>query len=313
MKKLFLTLTFIAAMVSGASAQEFNRMPYAYKWLGDKEVAFTYNGMYTDDTCFKLVMPKGKKITGVQAPEKFSDFPLKPEGAVNLTYSPDSTMQAFTRANDLYVVTIADGKECRLTFDGTPTVMNGYASWEIGRRSGKLGLGTAYVTGFRWALAHDYDYVFEMDADFSHAPEDLPRLLTACTEGGADMSVGSRYCEGVNVVNWPMGRILMSYCASIYVRTVLGFRIYDSTAGFVCYSRKVLEAIDLDAVRMKGYGFQIELKYTAHKLGFRIAEVPVIFVNRKEGTSKMSGSIFGEAFWGVLALRFRNLHPASAK
>ena len=180
-------------------------------------------------------------------------------------------------------------------------------------RSGKLGLGTAYVTGFRWALAHDYDYVFEMDADFSHAPEDLPRLLTACTEGGADMSVGSRYCEGVNVVNWPMGRILMSYCASIYVRTVLGFRIYDSTAGFVCYSRKVLEAIDLDAVRMKGYGFQIELKYTAHKLGFRIAEVPVIFVNRKEGTSKMSGSIFGEAFWGVLALRFRNLHPASAK
>ena len=180
-------------------------------------------------------------------------------------------------------------------------------------RSGKLGLGTAYVTGFRWALAHDYDYVFEMDADFSHAPEDLPRLLAACTEGGADMSVGSRYCDGINVVNWPMGRILMSYCASIYVRTVLGFRIYDSTAGFVCYSRKVLEAIDLDAVKMKGYGFQIELKYTAHKLGFRIAEVPVIFVNRKEGTSKMSGSIFGEAFWGVLALRFRKLHPASAK
>ncbi len=180
-------------------------------------------------------------------------------------------------------------------------------------RSGKLGLGTAYVTGFKWALERDYDYVFEMDADFSHDPADLPRLLAACTEGGADMSVGSRYCDGINVVNWPMGRILMSYCASIYVRTVLGFRIYDSTAGFVCYSRKVLEAIDLDAVRMKGYGFQIELKYTAHKLGFRIAEVPVIFVNRKEGTSKMSGSIFGEAFWGVLALRFRKLHPASAK
>ena len=180
-------------------------------------------------------------------------------------------------------------------------------------RSGKLGLGTAYVTGFRWALARDYDYVFEMDADFSHDPADLPRLLAACTEGGADMSVGSRYCDGVNVVNWPMGRILMSYCASIYVRTVLGFRIYDSTAGFVCYSRKVLETIDLDAVRMKGYGFQIELKYTAHKLGFRIAEVPVIFVNRKEGTSKMSGSIFGEAFWGVLALRFRRLHPDSSK
>lgn len=177
-------------------------------------------------------------------------------------------------------------------------------------RSGKLGLGTAYVAGFKWALEHDYDYIFEMDADFSHNPADLPRLLAACVEGGADMSVGSRYCDGINVVNWPMGRIMISYCASIYVRTVLGFRIFDSTAGFVCYSCKVLETIDLDAVRMKGYGFQIELKYTAHKLGFKIAEVPVVFVNRKEGTSKMSGSIFGEAFWGVLALRFRKFKKA---
>ena len=178
-------------------------------------------------------------------------------------------------------------------------------------RSGKQGLGTAYLTGFRWALDHGYDYVFEMDADFSHNPADLPRLLAACTQGGADMSVGSRYCDGVNVVNWPMGRILLSYCASIYVRTVLGFRIFDSTAGFVCYSRRVLETIDLDKIRMKGYGFQIELKYTAHKLGFRIAEVPVIFVNRKAGTSKMSGSIFGEAFWGVIALRFRKFTGAA--
>lgn len=177
-------------------------------------------------------------------------------------------------------------------------------------RSGKLGLGTAYVAGFKWSLEHDYDYIFEMDADFSHNPADLPRLLAACVEGGADMSVGSRYCDGINVVNWPLGRIMISYCASIYVRTVLGFRIFDSTAGFVCYSRKVLETIDLDAVRMKGYGFQIELKYTAHKLGFKIAEVPVVFVNRKEGTSKMSGSIFGEAFWGVLALRFRKFKKA---
>lgn len=177
-------------------------------------------------------------------------------------------------------------------------------------RSGKLGLGTAYVAGFKWALEHDYDYIFEMDADFSHNPADLPRLLAACVECGADMSVGSRYCDGINVVNWPLGRIMISYCASIYVRTVLGFRIFDSTAGFVCYSRKVLETIDLDAVRMKGYGFQIELKYTAHKLGFKIAEVPVVFVNRKEGTSKMSGSIFGEAFWGVLALRFRKFKKA---
>ena len=176
-------------------------------------------------------------------------------------------------------------------------------------RSGKLGLGTAYVTGFKWALEHAYDYIFEMDADFSHNPEDLPRLLRPVAEGRADMSVGSRYCDGINVVNWPISRILISYCASIYVRTVLGFRIYDSTAGFVCYSRKVLETIDPDAVKMKGYGFQIELKYTARKLGFRIEEVPVVFVNRKEGTSKMSGSIFGEAFWGVLALRFRKILP----
>lgn len=176
-------------------------------------------------------------------------------------------------------------------------------------RSGKLGLGTAYVTGFKWALEHAYDYIFEMDADFSHNPDDLPRLLRPVAEGRTDMSVGSRYCDGINVVNWPISRILISYCASIYVRTVLGFRIYDSTAGFVCYSRKVLETIDLDAVKMKGYGFQIELKYTARKLGFRIEEVPVVFVNRKEGTSKMSGSIFGEAFWGVLALRFRKILP----
>lgn len=176
-------------------------------------------------------------------------------------------------------------------------------------RSGKLGLGTAYVTGFKWALENGYDYIFEMDADFSHNPQDLPRLLKPVQEGIADMSVGSRYCDGINVVNWPISRILISYCASIYVRTVLGFRIFDSTAGFVCYSRKVLETIDLDAVRMKGYGFQIELKYTAKRLGFRIAEVPVVFVNRKEGTSKMSGSIFGEAFWGVFALRFRKIRP----
>ena len=176
-------------------------------------------------------------------------------------------------------------------------------------RSGKLGLGTAYVTGFRWALERDYEYIFEMDADFSHNPEDLPRLLAACTQEGADLAIGSRYCDGINVVNWPLGRIMMSYCASLYVRLALGFRVFDSTAGFICYTRKVLETIDLDAVRMKGYGFQIELKYTAHKLGFRISEVPVIFVNRKEGTSKMSGGIFGEAFWGVLALRFRKLHP----
>lgn len=180
-------------------------------------------------------------------------------------------------------------------------------------RSGKLGLGTAYLTGFRWALEHGYDYVFEMDADFSHAPADLPRLYAACAEEGADFAVGSRYKEGVSVVNWPITRILMSYFASVYVRTMLGVRIYDSTAGFVCYSRKVLETLDLDAVQMKGYGFQIEMKYSAVKLGFKLAEVPVIFVNRKEGSSKMSGSIFGEAFWGVIKLRFRKIRPAEQK
>ncbi|MBO4611217.1 MAG: polyprenol monophosphomannose synthase [Bacteroidales bacterium] len=172
-------------------------------------------------------------------------------------------------------------------------------------RSGKLGLGTAYITGFKWALGKGYDYIFEMDADFSHDPNDLPRLLAACEKGKADFAIGSRYADGVSVVNWPIGRIIMSYYASVYTRTVLGTKIKDSTAGFLCYSRKVLEGIDLDAVRMKGYGFQIEMKYTAVRKGFKVAEVPVIFVNRKAGTSKMSGSIFGEAFWGVIGLRFR--------
>ena len=215
----------------------------------------------------------------------------------------------FALEGDYHVLVIDDGSP-----DGTGGVVTALQQTHPERlhlieRSGKLGLGTAYVTGFKWALERDYEYIFEMDADFSHNPADLPRLLAACTEGGADVSIGSRYSDGINVVNWPMGRIIMSYCASIYVRTVLGIKVYDSTAGFVCYRRKVLETIDLDAVRMKGYGFQIELKYTALKLGFKIKEVSVIFVNRKEGTSKMSGSIFGEAFWGVLALRFRKLRP----
>lgn len=174
-------------------------------------------------------------------------------------------------------------------------------------RSGKLGLGTAYLTGFKWALEHGYDYIFEMDADFSHNPEDLPRLHKA-SAGCGGVAIGSRYCDGISVVNWPIGRILMSYCASIYVKTVLGMKIHDCTAGFKCYSRKALETIDLDDVRMKGYGFQIEMKYTAWKLGFELVEVPIIFVNRKLGTSKMSGGIFGEAFWGVIKLKFRKFH-----
>lgn len=175
-------------------------------------------------------------------------------------------------------------------------------------RPGKLGLGTAYITGFKWSIDKGYDYTFEMDADFSHNPEDLPRLYQACKDG-ADLAIGSRYCDGISVINWPIGRIIMSYYASVYVRTILGMKVYDCTAGFKCYSNKVLRTIDLDKVEMKGYGFQIEMKYTTNKLGFKITEVPIIFVNRKAGTSKMSGGIFGEAFWGVLKLRFRKLKP----
>lgn len=171
-------------------------------------------------------------------------------------------------------------------------------------RKGKLGLGTAYIAGFRWAIEKKYDYIFEMDADFSHNPNDLPRLYAACHDQGADLSIGSRYVSGVNVVNWPMGRVLMSYFASKYVRFVTGFNVHDTTAGFKCYKRRVLASIPLDEVRFKGYGFQIEMKYTAYKMGFRIKEVPVVFVNRREGVSKMSGGIFGEAFFGVMRLRW---------
>ena len=171
-------------------------------------------------------------------------------------------------------------------------------------RKGKLGLGTAYITGFKWALEHGYEYIFEMDADFSHDPNDLPRLYAACQDEGYDVAIGSRYVSGVNVVNWPIGRVLMSYFASQYVRLVTGFKVHDTTAGFKCYKRRVLETIPLDQVRFKGYGFQIEMKFTAYKIGFKIKEVPVIFVNRREGVSKMSGGIFGEAFFGVMRLRW---------
>lgn len=172
------------------------------------------------------------------------------------------------------------------------------------QRAGKLGLGTAYIAGFKWAVEHAYDYIFEMDADFSHDPNDLVRLYEACAMEGADVAIGSRYCKGVNVVNWPMKRVLMSWGASKYVKMVLGIPVNDSTAGFVCYRRKVLETIKLDRIKMKGYGFQIEMKYKAFKLGFKIKEVSVIFRDRTEGASKMSSSIFGEAFWGVIKLRF---------
>lgn len=171
-------------------------------------------------------------------------------------------------------------------------------------RTGKLGLGTAYIAGFRWALEHGYQYIFEMDADFSHNPQDLPRLYEACATGGADVSIGSRYVSGVNVVNWPMGRVLMSYFASKYVRLITGLDIHDTTAGFVCYRREVLATLPLDQIRFKGYAFQIEMKFSAVKYGFRVKEVPVIFVNRELGTSKMNSSIFGEAVFGVMRLKW---------
>jgi dolichol-phosphate mannosyltransferase len=173
-------------------------------------------------------------------------------------------------------------------------------------RTGKLGLGTAYICGFKWALKHGYNYIFEMDADFSHNPDDLIRLHEACLNG-ADMSIGSRYKSGVNVVNWPVGRVLISYFASAYVRLITGMRIKDTTAGFKCYTRQVLESIDLDKIKFKGYAFQIEMKFIAWKMGFDIREIPIIFTDRKEGTSKMSGGIFNEALWGVLKMKLKSL------
>ena len=177
----------------------------------------------------------------------------------------------------------------------------------IMERKGKLGLGTAYIDGFKWALERGYEYMTEMDADFSHNPDDLVKLYNASAKDGSDVSIGSRYIRGVNVVNWPMGRVLMSYFASMYVRVVTGLDIMDTTAGFVCWSRKALETIDLDKIKFIGYAFQIEMKYTAVKLGFKVTEVPIIFTDRTEGTSKMNKSIFREAIFGVMQLRLRGM------
>lgn len=228
------------------------------------------------------------------------------------TYNEKENIEKIIRAVysqpiDFHILIIDDGSP-----DGTASIVKGLQQEFPGKlfiieRSGKLGLGTAYIAGFKWALENEYDFIFEMDADFSHKPEDLPRLYKACAENGADLSIGSRYCNGISVINWPIGRVIMSYYASAYVRTVLGMKVYDCTAGFKCYTKKVLEAINFDQIKMRGYGFQIEMKYTAYKKGFKITEVPIIFEDRKEGTSKMSSSIFGEAFWGVLKLRFRRI------
>ena len=225
------------------------------------------------------------------------------------TYNEKENIEKIIRAifaldKCFHILVIDDGSP-----DGTAAIVKRLISEEFGERlfieerSGKLGLGTAYIVGFKWALARNYEYIFEMDCDFSHDPKDLPRLYATCHDQGYDLAIGSRYVSGVNVVNWPIGRVLMSYFASKYVRIVTGCNIHDTTAGFKCYRRRVLKTIELDKIRFKGYAFQIEMKFTAAKCGFRIKEVPVIFVNRREGVSKMNTGIFGEAFFGVIKLR----------
>ncbi len=219
--------------------------------------------------------------------------------------------KVFSLTKDFHLLIVEDNSP-----DGTGTIVKQMMPEFEGKlfileRKGKLGLGTAYIDGFRWALSKGYEYIFEMDCDFSHNPDDLVRLYAAC-ENGADVAIGSRYIKGVNVVNWPMGRVLMSYGASMYVRFVLGVPIQDTTAGFKCYRASVLRTINLSDIKFMGYAFQIEMKYTAWKLGFRIVEVPIIFTDRTEGTSKMSSRIFKEAFLGVLSLRFKTIKPLKA-
>ena len=228
------------------------------------------------------------------------------------TYNEKENIEAIITAVmelpiEYHVLVIDDGSP-----DGTAAIVKDLMAnkfthqLHLIERAGKLGLGTAYIAGFKWAIEHQYDYIFEMDADFSHNPQDLLKLYDACANQGADVAIGSRYGSGVNVVNWPMGRVLMSYFASKYVRFVLGVDIHDTTAGFKCYRREVLETIELDKIRFKGYAFQIEMKYTAYKCGFKIQEVPIIFVNRVLGTSKMSGGIFSEALLGVIKLKLNS-------
>lgn len=227
------------------------------------------------------------------------------------TYNEKENIENIIRAvfnlpGDFHILVIDDGSP-----DGTADIVKQLqdtfpARLHMIERTGKLGLGTAYIAGFKWGIAQGYDYIFEMDADFSHNPADLPKLYEACASNGADVAIGSRYVSGVNVVNWPMGRVLMSYFASKYVRCVLGIKIADTTAGFVCYRRQVLETIELDKIRFKGYAFQIEMKFTATKCGFNVQEVPIIFINRELGTSKMSGGIFNEAVWGVIRLKIQS-------
>ncbi len=228
-----------------------------------------------------VIIPTYNEIENISAIiDAVMNLPEGPDVLVIDDASPDGTQEAVTKKISQYPGRVF--LECR---------------------EGKLGLGTAYIHGFKWALARNYQYICEMDADFSHNPEDLPRLFAECRNNGADVAIGSRYITGVNVVNWPMGRVLMSYFASAYVRLITGMKLRDSTAGFVCYRRRVLEAIKLDKIRFKGYAFQIEMKFKAHFMKFKIVEVPIIFINRRLGTSKMNSGIFGEAVFGVIKLK----------
>ena len=232
-----------------------------------------------------VIIPTYNEIENIRAIiEKVMSYPDNFDLLIIDDNSPDGTAQEVERLQTLY--------PGRLFLE---------------KREGKLGLGTAYIHGFKWALARDYGYVIEMDADFSHNPDDLTRLYHTCKDEGADLTIGSRYITGVNVVNWPMGRVLMSYFASAYVRVVTGMKLRDATAGFVCYRRRVLEAINLDKIEFKGYAFQIEMKFKTAIKNFKIVEIPIIFINRQLGTSKMNSSIFGEAMFGVIKLRFNSI------
>ena len=228
------------------------------------------------------------------------------------TYNESENIERLIRVifllNNNYQILVIDDNSP----DGTTEIVEKLVKSYPGRlhlikRSEKLGLGTAYIKGFNWAIENGYDFVFEMDADFSHDPADLPRLLETCEKNGADLAIGSRYVSGVNVVNWPLGRILMSYFASAYVRMITGMKIRDTTAGFKCYNIKVLRSMNLEKIRFKGYAFQIEMKFAVWKLGYHIVEIPIIFTERKHGLSKMSGGIFNEALWGVIVIKLRSL------
>lgn len=226
------------------------------------------------------------------------------------TYKESENIEALVRAissqDILFDILIIDDNSPDGTADIVKNLQRSFTNLHIIERTGKLGLGTAYMTGFKFALEKGYDFIYEMDADFSHDPDDLVRLYNTCSNGGADVAIGSRYISGVNVVDWPLSRVLMSYCASIYVRMITGMKIMDTTAGFKCYKREVLENIRPYHIKSVGYGFQIEMKFTAWKLGYKIVEIPIIFTDRKLGSSKMTGGVFNEALWGVLGMKIRS-------